>query len=142
MSKAFERARGGAAAPSGKKRAAALDFAAQLQCVPVRNEGARAAPAPGNPDAVIVEVRLRYPGVLDAAARLVKARRVRRYELAGISRELFEKLDGRQTLENLIDSLAAEEQLTFLEARALLVQYLRDLMQRGLVVIRSPPDDR
>ena len=38
-------------------------------------------------------------------------------------------------LEDLVLEMSEKEKLGFLEARALLVQYLKDLMQRGLVVI-------
>ena len=112
-----------------------LDFETQLKCVPVRNEGVRTFASDRDPGALIVEVRLRYQGLLETAANVFKARRARRYELAGISRELYGKLDGKRTLEDLIDEMVAEDKLTFLEARALLVHYLKDLMQRGLVVI-------
>jgi len=44
-------------------------------------------------------------------------------------------LDGKLTVENLIDQLCASDNLTFLESRALVTQYLRDLMQRGLIAI-------
>jgi hypothetical protein len=123
-----------------------LDFETQLHCVPVRNAGVRASVSDRDPGALIVEVRLRYGGLLGVAARLVRARRARRYELAGIARELYEALDGKRTLEDFIDELSARDKLTFFEARALLVQYLKDLMQRGLVVIAgekgSGPDPR
>ena len=119
-----------------------LDFETQLHCVPVRNEGVKAYTPDHNPGALIVEVRLRYGGLLNLAAKILKTKRVRRYELAGLSRELYAKLDGKRTLEQLIMELASAEKLTFLEARALLVQYLKDLMQRGLVVIAASPSAR
>ena len=117
-----------------------LDFETQLHCVPVRNEGVTTVAPDGDPAVLIVEVRLRYRGVSGLAARLFKTRRVRRYELAGLSRELYGKLDGKRTLEDLIVELSTEDKLTFLEARALLVHYLKDLMQRGMVVIVAAAD--
>ena len=114
-----------------------LDFETQLHCVPVRNQGVTTVTPENNPGVLVVEVRLRYTGLLALAARLFKTRRVRRYELAGLSRELYEKLDGKRTLEDLVNELAIEDKLTFFEARALMVQYLKDLMQRGLAVVTA-----
>jgi len=119
-----------------------LDFETQLHCVPVRNEGVTAIVPESDPEVLIVEVRLRYGGLLGVAARLFKSRRMRRYELAGLARELYGKVDGRRTLEDLVVELSADEKLAFLEARALLVHYLKDLMQRGLVVIVGAREDR
>lgn len=112
-----------------------LDFETQLHTVPVRNGKLKISPLAQDPAVLVVEVELFYRSLLGLVAPLVGARRRKRYELAGLSRELFESLDGRKTVENLIDTLRTEDKLTFLEARALVMQYLKDLMQRGLVVI-------
>jgi hypothetical protein len=114
-----------------------LDFQTQLHCVPVRNTSVTVSSSGRAPEGLIVEVRLKYRGLLALAPAIFKSRRVRRYHLTGVSRELYDKLDGHRTLEDLIVELSTEEKLTFLEARALLVRYLEDLMQRGLVVIAS-----
>lgn len=113
----------------------ALDFETQLKSVPVRNVKLNISVAENDPAALLVEVALVYRGLLGVLAPMVGARRTKRYELAGLARELFESLDGKLTVENLIDNLRMQEKLTFLEARALVIQYLKDLMQRGLVVI-------
>jgi hypothetical protein len=111
-----------------------LDFETQLHTIPVRNEKLVVAESDGPSGALIVEVQLRYRGPLGGIANFVKARRRKRYELAGLSRELFEKLDGERTVENLVDWLCEQDRLTFLESRALVLHYLRDLMRRGLIV--------
>jgi hypothetical protein len=112
-----------------------LDFETQLHTVPVRNEKLVLCGSSHNPDALVVEVELRYRGVVRGLASFVRSRNRKRYELVGLSRELFERLDGTLTVEDLIDDLMVGDQLTFFEARALVMQYLKDLMQRGLVVI-------
>ena len=114
---------------------AALDFETQLHTVPVRNEKLVLSGSPHNPDALVAEVELRYRGLMRNVASFVKSRNRKRYELVGLSRELFERLDGTLTVADLIDALAISDQLTFFEARALVMQYLKDLMQRGLVVM-------
>lgn len=114
---------------------AAIDFESQLHTIPVRNEHVKLSPGSHDPELLIVEVELRYRGLMKVLVPLVQARKQKRYELAGLARELYEKLDGKRTVEALIDEMCAEEQLSFLEARALVAQYLRNLMQRGLIVI-------
>lgn len=112
-----------------------IDFETQLQTVPVRNARLKLSRDEKHADALIVEVELRYRGMSGLIAPLVKARNSKRYELVGLSRELFERLDGKLRVEDLIDSLSQADKLTFFEARALVTLYLKDLMQRGLIVI-------
>jgi len=113
----------------------AINFETQLHTVPVRNEKLVLSGSPRNPDALVVEVELRYRGLVRHVASFVRSRSRKRYELVGLSRELFERLDGTLSVGDLIDELAQRDKLTFLEARALVTQYLKDLMQRGLVVL-------
>jgi len=112
-----------------------IDFETQLNAIPVRNEKLQLCASERHPDGLIVEVELRYSGLQGRLASFVRARNRKRYELIGLSRELFEKLDGTLSVEDLIDWLCEQDQLTFLEGRALILQYLRDLMQRGVAVI-------
>lgn len=114
-----------------------LDFETQLKSVPVRNENVRLSPSDMDPEVLIAEVTLKYSGLLALARALFKARNVKRIALTGLTRELYGKLDGKRTVEDLIDHLIEAEKLTFFEARALVTQYLKDLMQRGLVAIVS-----
>ena len=113
----------------------AINFETQLHTVPVRNEKLVLSGSPRNPDTLVVEVELRYRGLVRHVASFVRSRSRKRYELVGLSRELFERLDGTLSVGDLIDELAQRDKLTFLEARALVTQYLKDLMQRGLVVL-------
>jgi len=115
----------------------AIDFEHQLHTVPIRNTQAVVTDSERKPEAILVQVKLTYKGVLGPIAKWVNARRAKRYELAGLSREMFERVDGRTSVEQLVDWLCEQERLTFLEGRALVVHYLRDLMRRGLVVVVS-----
>lgn len=112
-----------------------LDFGTQLHTIPVRNQSLRVVESDPDSDALGVEVQLKKRGFVGLLARWVNTPPKKQYELAGLSRDLFEQLDGKRTVEELIDWLAAEEQLTFLEARALILHYLGDLMTRGLIVV-------
>lgn len=121
------------------RKPSVLDIQRQLGAVLVRNEHARSV-TPSGADPLIVEVTLRYRGWRGVLARWLKPARTRRYELAGLGRELYLSIDGKATFEELIDAFAARHQLSFLEARGLLAQYCRTLLGRGLVavVVRQP----
>ncbi len=108
-----------------------------LRAVPVRNADIRATqgPAPGE---LTVVVRLRYGPFLGLLRRLLRARTSKTYVLDSVGREVFEDIDGTRDFETLIDRFAARHRLAFLEARALLAQYLQILARRGIVVATLP----
>ena len=114
-----------------------LSFETQLKTVPYRNERVRLTRPEGNPDALIVEADLAYNGVVKLLAGLLKPKKSKKYQLEGLARECYERIDGHRTVEQFIDELMAEHKLTFFEARALIAQYLKGLMERGLIVIAS-----
>ena len=116
----------------------AIDFETQLQTIPYRNEGVEVAHPEDGSDALIVSVALRYRGLAKYLSPVLGARRSRKYRLMGVSRVVYESIDGHRTVESLIDELAANHKLTFLEARSLMAQYLKMLMARGLIVIVRP----
>ncbi len=117
-----------------------IDFEHQLHTVPIRNEKAVVMESEQKPGALLVKVQLKYTGLLGPIAAWVNARKAKRYELVGLSREMFEQVDGKTSVEQLMDWLCEEERLTFLEGRALVVHYLRDLMKRGIIVMSGPKD--
>ena len=118
-----------------KKQKPDISFEGQLQSVPIRNRRARIEKSPENPTALAIEVELKYTGLVGLLSRALKPRRTRTYELSGLSRDIFDRIDGKTTIDKLIDHLMAAYKLSFFEARALVLQYTRDLMQRGLIAI-------
>ena len=119
------------------KKQQVLNFETQLRSVPVRNENVRLEPSDTHPEVLIAEVTLKYRGLLALAKALFNARKVKKIALTGLTRELYEKLDGKITVEDLIDHLMEAEKLTFFESRALVVEYLKGLMKRGLIVVAA-----
>ena len=117
-----------------------LDFETQLHCIPLRNTKAKVVKSDTHPHLLILEVQLNYTGLIALAASLVRSRKYKRYVLDGLSQELYEKIDGKITVEKLVLDLAEDEKLGFMEARALVVEYLKSLMERGLVVVVSQED--
>jgi hypothetical protein len=115
-----------------------LDFARQMQAVPVRNQHVRVL-GDAAPDRLCLEIDLRYTGWRGLLARGLKPSRVRRYELSGLGRDVYDSVDGVATFERLTDAFASRHRLTFLEARSLLMQFLQTLMARGLIVMVVAP---
>lgn len=114
-----------------------LDFEVQLATIPIRNERVRSLPG-RVPHARTIELDVRHSRVRGVLARLLKLKTTKKYELAGLSLDLYDSLDGQKSVEDLVDALMARYKLSFFEARALLLQFLRDLMRRGLVVVAVP----
>ena len=109
-------------------------FETQLEAAPIRNTSVTVLPS-STPNRLVVAVDLKYTGFAARLARPLKARKQKKYQLDGLGLELYNQLDGRRTVANLIDELIVRYQLTFFEARALVLTYLRTLTDRGLIVM-------
>lgn len=108
-----------------------------LQAIPVRNQRLTEATDPNTGD-LLLTVRLRYGPILGALRWLLKAQQTKTYALDGVGREVYEDVDGKRNFETLIDRFASRHKLTFLEARALLAQYLQMLTKRGIIAATMP----
>ena len=106
---------------------------AQLLLVPLRNR--QAVVVEDTERRLVVELEAVYPRWLGPLPRLLGAPRTRRRSLDGLSLLLWRKIDDRITLGALIDGLAADQQLTFNEARLLALAWLRSLAAQGLLVL-------
>jgi hypothetical protein len=69
---------------------------------------------------------------------LLPFRKERGIALDALGREVFEACDGQTTTEQIIESFAARHRLRFHEARLNVLQFLRSLMDRNLVVFALP----
>lgn len=105
----------------------------------MKNE--KAVPTLTGTAGVRISVPLVYPAWLRSVANTLRLRGQRSYELDGVGRAVFDRVDGETRVEDLVDWLAADYRLSFHEARVLIMKYLQMLMERGLIVIagtRSP----
>ncbi len=105
----------------------------QLASIPVRNPGVSVS-EDEEPGSLLIEQSLEYHGFAKFLAHYLPVRRRKRFLLEGLGADVYGRIDGKKTVEQLIDEFADEHKLTFLESRALLLNYLRTLMKRGLVV--------
>lgn len=119
-----------------ERRSATEVLDQQLRSVPVVNPVVRSAPAPEG------RVRLAAPVArkwwVSAASGALRLPERKVLELDPIGAEVFDLLDGRRTIEEIIDAHRQRWALTFLEARGMILEYLRRLMRRRLVLIRTP----
>jgi Coenzyme PQQ synthesis protein D (PqqD) len=119
--------------PSKADFPGAAAFADQLEATPIKNE--KAVMSITEADAVRVSVPLIYPAWLRPVANVMRFRKQRSYELEGVGRAVYDRVDGQTSVAALVDWLATEHQLSFHEARVLIMKYLQMLMERGLIVI-------
>ena len=127
--------------PSKSEKRSAPTFIDQLTATPIRNDKAVARVT--ETASLRVSVPQSYPAWVRPIAKTMHLRGEKSYELEGVGRSVFDRVDGETSVENLVDWLAAEHRLSFHESRVLIMKYLQMLMEHGLIVIaggrREPP---
>jgi hypothetical protein len=115
----------------------AADWRAFLLAVPVRNHAAEEGE---ERDGVLpVTVRVEPPRWCVPPLTWVLPLRTRRtVKLDPLGVVVWRSCDGKATVENLVDALAARERLTFHEARLTLGSFLQDLVRRGVIALVLP----
>ena len=92
----------------------------------------------GEPGAIpVLELDLHYARWMRLIGRLfrMRLRSRRRIQLDAVGWGVYERIDGRTTFERLVERFAEEHKLDFLEARALVMVHIQNLMRAGLVVV-------
>jgi len=85
---------------------------------------------------VAITVRSRKPDFMKPPLSwIVPVRKERTYQLDAVGARVWALCGKRLTVEEMVDLFAAEYALSFHEARVLLANYIRDLIQRGIVAI-------
>ncbi|MFH1731971.1 MAG: PqqD family protein [Planctomycetota bacterium] len=106
----------------------------------VRNTAARADQ--GEPDAVVVHVKTVRPWyMVPPVSWIVPHRPERRVELDRLGSQVWRLCDGERTVETVVDSFAADHELTFHEARVAVAGYISSLVKRGVLAIVMPEED-
>ncbi len=101
--------------------------------VPLRNE---AAGVVEEGDEIRVKVALKRPWwLLPPISWAVKPRSEKDMRLDALGAEVWRLCDGERTVERVIDEFAASYRLTFHESRAAVTTYLKQLVERGVLVI-------
>lgn len=127
----------GSASPTqAKKRRKQLSFEDQLYAIPVRNE--RVQILSSSEHSLQIAIERRYGPILRWVARFLPLSKHRRCELDGLALFLYQQIDGKRRVEDLIRDLASQYRLTFFESRALILHFLHAFMEKGLVIVAVP----
>ena len=125
---------------SSRRSDAADMLGFQLSSRPMRNEAVRAETTEDG--ALQLTVPLRRRGWARALGRVLPLSEERTVELDELGARVLERCDGERTVEDFIDWFQDRWKLSFFEARGLVLYFLRQLMQRGLIAMSAPPDAR
>ncbi|MBD3320208.1 MAG: PqqD family peptide modification chaperone [Chitinivibrionales bacterium] len=104
-----------------------------LDAVPTRNSAAEQVHKNGS---MIVRVPMRKRWYMNPPVSwLFPFSRYRRISLDTPGQEVWEACDGMHTMEQIIDKFAVRHFLSFHEARLSVMEFVRQLMRRGMLVL-------
>lgn len=121
-----------------KPKAAKPTAAQMLAAVPQRNVRVEVE-RHGHELALWVPVKQRWYNDNPLTRALLPMKGRRRVILDRLGREVWEACDGRRSLEAIAELFAQKHRLRFHEARLAVGQFLRDMTERGCVVMVVPP---
>ena len=123
---------------SGREMDSSQLLVFQLGSKPVANEAVRSEQ--GEDGRVRVTVPLKHRGWSSALSHILPLSAERNVELDVLGTQTLSQCDGEHTVEDLIDWFEQRWQLSFFEARGLILHFLEQLMKRGLIAVIAPPD--
>ena len=136
--KKAKRQKGGGLRKSKRRYAAAekperLSLEALLEAVPFANEAAEIS---DQGEVCVVSLPLRKTWWMrPPVSWVLPYRESRRVQLDKLGTEVFRAVDGRRTVEEIVESFAAAHRLRFHEARLAVMQFLKMLAQRNIVAL-------
>ena len=107
-----------------------------LRTVPVANRAATVKPA-GDGLHVLLPIRRRW-WMKPPLSWVLPYREHRTVALDRLGREVYEAVDGRRDVEAIVERLAEAHRLRFHEARMAVMQFLRMLAERNIVILAVP----
>ena len=110
-----------------------------LAARPMRNTAAEEAPAEGGGISISVK-RVRPWYMVPPLSWIVPVRKHRIVQLDRLGAVVWQLCDGRHTVESIVDKFAVSYRLTFHESRAAVTNYLKLMIQRGLLAIAMPAE--
>ncbi len=117
----------------------AVSWRPMLRAVPHRNEAAEVQP-PAEDGSLRISVALRRPWWgFPPITWIIQPSKKRTVELNALGALVWELCDGR-TVEEIVDAFAARFSYTFHEARVSVTEYLKSLVQRGVLAIAQETD--
>lgn len=106
-----------------------------LQARPLKNEAAKQEERSGG-DALLLSIRRKKPRYLvPPLSWVIRINRTHRFQLDRLGAWVWNLCDGKRRVEEITDEFAARFQLSFHEARISVTSYVKDLTQRGALVL-------
>lgn len=109
------------------------DYIKQLKVIPLKNKKINIVRKTENK--IVFSVKLKYPKLVVPFKNILKLSEEKKYEIKGIGFVIYEKIDGRRNLKDLVEYLQNTYKLSFFEARSLLIQYLKLLSQKSIIAV-------
>lgn len=104
-----------------------------LTAVPYQNTAIKTEPRAAG---VLVSVPVRRPGwLIPPISWVLPWSQRRRVALDAAGSEVLDMVDGQRTVEDIVETFAGNHKLTFRESQVAVTQFLRQLVQRGIVVV-------
>lgn len=117
--------------------AEAISWRKTLEAIPLRNTAAGVREdAEGHRLITVAKIKPWY--IVPPISWIVKIPDTSTMQLDRLGSEVWELCDGKHTVENVVESFAANHGLTFHEARAAVSTYFKLLMQKGALAMAQP----
>lgn len=126
----------------GKRRQATLSPSVWRRSKPLANASVRSEVLDNGVIVLSVPMDPRAMGMLGWLVRTRKEPLIKRYELDIVGAYVWQKCDGKTTVEGIARGLAESFQLTSAEAEASLKVYLETLTQRRLIALWTPSNSK
>lgn len=110
----------------------------QMRSVPLKTEGVTAKKT--GLGGLELSVPLVHRGWASRLRPIFKLSDARRIELDALGAHLYDLCDGARSVEQMVELYQKEWLLTFFEARALILSYLRLLSKRNLILFLKPEE--
>lgn len=117
--------------------AALLDI--QMRSTPIRNDAAQITAS--TPEKTHISIPLRHRPLARLLKHVLPLSSAKNLELDALGMELYALCDGQHTVEQMVDLHCEKWNLSFFEARAMVLSYLRQLLQRNLILVLRPQGD-
>lgn len=122
--------------PIAGTSAPAATWRRMLEAIPVRNRAARELNRTPDGGAVLaIPTKPKRWYAIPPVRWVVRVPEHRELHLDPVGTALWDRCDGKHTVEDLVDFFAVQNSLTFHESRVSVTTYLRSLLQRGAIAM-------
>jgi hypothetical protein len=112
-----------------------LNWMRTLQACPMKNAAAKQERR-SRTDSLLISVRRKRPRILiPPLSWFIRINDTQRFKLDKLGVWVWDLCDGKRRIEEIIDEFAAQFKLTFHEARVSVTSYVKDLTERGALVL-------